>query len=79
MALKIVPKINKNALDASDRICACGCGREFKPAREWQVFYSDKCRARAHRVHCKDPNQLEEFKAKIRSVITQLEEVLGEL
>lgn len=30
-------------------VCACGCGRVFKPTRVGHVFYDDACRQRGHR------------------------------
>ncbi|MGZ6230380.1 MAG: hypothetical protein ACXWMO_06415 [Syntrophales bacterium] len=47
-------KIEENAHNASSthpsmpRACACGCGRTFNPKREWQIYYSKKCRQRAN-------------------------------
>jgi hypothetical protein len=28
-------------------LCACGCGKKFKPVRSWQKYRSAKCRQKA--------------------------------
>ena len=53
MTKSVPTKIEENACNASsthpaeNRSCACGCGRTFDPKREWQIYYSKKCRQRA--------------------------------
>ena len=38
----------RKILDLPERICACGCARQFKPARGNQRFFEPACRKKFH-------------------------------
>ena len=38
----------RKILDLPERICACGCNRQFKPTRGNQRFFEAACRKKFH-------------------------------
>lgn len=73
VAQECVKRISKGTSPAP-RLCLCGCGRSFVPAREWQVYYSDDCRKRGNKqlLSRKVPSDL-------RATLTRIESKLDAL
>jgi hypothetical protein len=69
-------KTHTNAGAASTRICACGCGQNFDPTREWQKYINPGHRYRGRRIWCKNP---QEIKFKLEIAILNLQEILAGL
>jgi len=65
-----------NASDASERICACGCGRKLEPKRSWQIYASAKCRRYANSKSC---SIRKEVLKKVRYHLNEAMETLREL
>lgn len=58
------PETRENALQQTQATCR-GCHGLFTPARRWQTFCKDSCRADFHRRTKADPKALADLKRQI--------------